>query len=202
VAGWEKLMSSDHETTPSGTPTVASFLERDAGVRVAECYQCGKCTAGCPAASEMDHPPSVVLRLLQMEMPSSDARVLASKAIWMCVGCETCVTRCPNEVNLPRVMDALRQKAAELEVAHADARDIMAFHHSFLDSVESHGRLYELGFLVDYKLRTGHLLQDMLLAPPTFAKGKMGLLPHRLPAQETVARIFERARALKKETGT
>jgi heterodisulfide reductase subunit C len=202
VAGREKLMSSDHESTANGTPSVASLIERETGVRVAECYQCGKCTAGCPAASEMDQPPSVVLRLLQMETPSSDERVLASNAIWMCVACETCVTRCPNEVNLPRVMDALRQEAAERKVEHADAADILAFHRSFLDSVEAHGRLYEFGFLVDYKLRTGHLLQDMLLAPPTFAKGKMGLLPHRLPAQETVARIFERARALKKETGT
>ena len=40
-------------------------LEHEAGVIISRCYQCGKCTAGCVLAEEMDFPPSFLVRLLQ-----------------------------------------------------------------------------------------------------------------------------------------
>ena len=183
-------------TTHPGTPRLAEQLQAETKVAVARCYQCGKCSAGCPMAGEMDHPPSRLLRLAQTGEPRHEAALLASRAIWLCLGCETCVSRCPNEVDLPRAIDFFREQALASGVAHRDARAILAFHRAFLGAVERHGRLYELELIARYKLATGRLMQDVTLAPSMFAKGKIGLLPHRVKGREALARIFDRAEAL------
>jgi len=148
----------------------------------------------------MDHAPSELLRMLQLELPEQEGRVLGSQAIWMCIGCQTCISRCPKEVDLPRALDFLRRESLEQGRVHPDARDIVAFHRAFLSSIARHGRLFELGTVVGYKLRTGHLLQDAALAPAMLAKGKLGLVPHGGDAQAAAA-IFERARAVAEEAG-
>ena len=47
-------------------------LEHKTGVIVSHCYQCGKCTAGCVLAEEMDFPPSLLVRLLQTKTAEND----------------------------------------------------------------------------------------------------------------------------------
>ncbi|GAI09389.1 unnamed protein product [marine sediment metagenome] len=69
------------------------------------CYQCGKCSAGCPSISEMDISPCEIIRLVQL---GQEKEVLNSKTIWICSSCFTCVTRCPKGVDLAKVMEALR----------------------------------------------------------------------------------------------
>jgi heterodisulfide reductase subunit C len=186
------MHTTDHTTTGSLT----ARLERATSVRTAHCYQCGKCSAGCPMAEEMDHPPSRLLRLLQTGEPQHEAVVLRSSAIWLCLGCETCVSRCPNDVDLPRAIDFLREQAIAAGAAHPAAKPILAFHRAFLGGIARHGRLYELELIALYKMATGRLLQDLELAPSMLAKGKMGLLPHRARSREAVARIVTRAAAL------
>ncbi len=185
---------SHHDASPSSSRTLAGRLEHATGVRVSRCYQCGKCSAGCPVADEMDLPPSRLLRLLQTDEPQHEAAALRSRAIWLCLGCETCVSRCPNEVDLPRAIDHLRGEAVASGVAQRDTCDILAFHRAFLDTIRGHGRLYELGLIARYKLKTGHLLQDVAVAPSMLAKGKIGLLPHRA-RDRAVARVFRQADA-------
>ena len=70
------------------------------------CYQCGKCSAGCPSISEMDISPGEIIRLVQL---GQEKEVLDSKTIWICASCFTCVTRCPKGVDLAKIMEALRQ---------------------------------------------------------------------------------------------
>lgn len=182
-----------HDTAAAAPRTLAGRLESATGVRVSRCYQCGKCTAGCPVADEMDETPSRLLRLLQTDRPAHERRALASHAIWLCLGCETCVSRCPNEVDVPRAIDHLRGEAVAKGLAHRDAGDILAFHRAFLATVGGRGRLYELELIARYKLATGHLLQDVAVAPSMFAKGKIGLLPHRVRDGGT-RRLFAAAR--------
>ena len=191
---------SHHNVSLSAHQSLAAQLEKESEVSVADCYQCGKCTAGCPAAEDMDVAPSQVLRLLQTEERKHEERALRSLSIWMCIGCETCVTRCPQEVDLPRAMDFLRQEALERNMASQAADDIVAFHRAFLRSIERAGRLFELGMVGDYKLRTGHFFKDIGIAPTMFFKGKLGLVPHRGANKREVAEIFARARAAKKAT--
>lgn len=182
-----------HDATTEAPRTLASRLEAATGVRVSHCYQCGKCTAGCPVADEMDETPSRLLRLLQTGRPAHERRALASRAIWLCLGCETFVSRCPNEVDVPKAIDHLRVEAVEQRLAHRESRDILAFHRAFLGTIGGRGRLYELELIARYKLATGHLLQDVALAPAMFAKGKIGLLPHRVRDRAT-SRIFAATR--------
>jgi heterodisulfide reductase subunit C len=143
-------------------------------------------------AAEMDVTPSRLLRLLQTGRADHETRALSSLALWLCVGCETCVSRCPNEVDLPRVVDRLRVEALTRGLAHRDAGDVVAFHRAFLRTIGGRGRLYELELIARYKLATAHLLQDVAVAPAMFARGKIGLLPHRVRDRVT-RRLFAAA---------
>lgn len=175
-------------------PTLADRVEADTGQSAFDCYQCGKCTAGCPLATEMDYAPHQILRLLQADLPGMEAEVLASAAIWLCLTCETCVSRCPQEVDLPKIMDRLREESRARGVSHPKAKDILAFHDAFLGSIEKGGRLHEVGLIVAYKLKTMHLLQDVAVAPKLLARGKLSILPHSIEGQDAVARIFEKCK--------
>jgi heterodisulfide reductase subunit C len=75
------------------------------GQALLACNQCGKCSAGCPVVFAMDRLPSQVLRLAQLGMEEA----LEADTIWICASCQTCLSRCPRGVDLPRVMEALRQ---------------------------------------------------------------------------------------------
>jgi heterodisulfide reductase subunit C2 len=130
--------------------------------------------------------------MLQPGWPDLDQEVLRSEGIWLCMACETCVTRCPQEVDLPKVVDFLRTEAVRLGVAHPRSRDILAFHHAFLDSIRVTGRLFEVGLVADYKVRSFHFLKDVLLAPKLYVRGKLGLLPHVIKDRSAMKRIFSR----------
>jgi heterodisulfide reductase subunit C len=183
-------MSAPHDSTQADS--LAAKIKAATGVSLARCYQCGKCAAGCPLGEDMDLPPCQVLRLLQYGFPELDRQVLSCEAIWLCVACETCVTRCPQEVDIPKVMDFLREEAVALGVAHPRSRDILAFHRSFLDSIKYTGRLFEIGLVAGYKLRSRHLLKDVMLAPRMYVRGKLGLLPHMVKDKAGIRRIFQR----------
>lgn len=84
-------------------------VELISGEDLLACNQCGKCSAGCPAAFSMELLPSQVIRLAQLGIED----VLDSETIWVCASCLTCMARCPKGVDLARVMEALRQIALE-----------------------------------------------------------------------------------------
>ena len=91
-------------------------VEEISGQALLACNQCGKCSAGCPVVAAMDILPSQVIRMAQLVMEE----VLESNTIWICASCLTCVTRCPKGVDLPRLMEALRQIALRQGIAKLD----------------------------------------------------------------------------------
>ena len=183
-------MNSATQHAPANT--LAGRVEEATGVKLAHCYQCGKCAAGCPVSDQMDLPPCQVFRFLQLGFAELDQKVLRSEGIWLCLACETCSSRCPQEVDITKVMDFLRQEALRLDVAHPKSKDILAFHRAFLDSIHYTGRLYEVGLVADYKLRSLHFLKDVALAPRMYLKGKLGLLPHTIKDRKGVSDLFAR----------
>ena len=75
------------------------------GEDLLSCYQCGKCSAGCPMVFAMDVLPNQIIRLAQLGLEEDIAK---SETIWLCASCTTCAARCPRGVDLSRVMEALR----------------------------------------------------------------------------------------------
>lgn len=170
--------------------TLSDVVREQVGVDVNKCYQCGKCTAGCAMAEEMDYPPSYLMRLLQTRQEENDKKVLSSKAIWYCLNCENCIGRCPKEVDIPVVMDYLREEALKRRCVHREAKQILSFHRAFLDSIRLFGRSYELGLVADFKLRTFRLMQDVRKVPALLKKGKLRLQPERIKNIQAIRRMF------------
>ena len=91
-------------------------VEEISGQNLLACNQCGKCSAGCPVVAAMDILPNQVIRMAQLGMEE----VLESNTIWICASCLTCSTRCPKGVDVPRLMEALRQIALRQGVTELD----------------------------------------------------------------------------------
>jgi heterodisulfide reductase subunit C len=171
--------------------TLSRNVCESTGVNSARCYQCGKCSAGCPVAEDMDFTSNTVMRMLQVEEDETDKKLLQSQAIWLCVSCEMCISRCPMEIDIPKVMDYLRQHSLKKGLQNKDAnRNIIPFHRSFLDMIHFTGRSYEIGLVVDYKLRSKKILQDILLAPKLLLRGKLPIIPEAVKDRKNIKRIF------------
>lgn len=161
--------------------TFRSQVEAISGQSILACYQCGECTAGCPVAYTADLMPNQVTRMVQL----GQRDVLSSSMIWLCVGCETCATRCPKGVELSRVMDALREIA---DISREPK--IRKFHEAFLGSVGHMGRVHEVSMLAVYKLRTLNFFSDIFLGIRMFFKGKLALMPKTISGTGEVRRII------------
>lgn len=155
-------------------------------IDVQACYQCGRCSAGCPVGEFFDLPVMEVVRLAAY---GQEQPLLASATIWLCAACETCATRCPNGIDIAGLMDVLRSLALKKGLAPAEPR-IAALHRSFLGSIRHWGRAYEIGMIVGYKMRSGDLFGDMKLGLQMFGKGKLKLLPDGIKGRDEVGRIF------------
>ena len=176
-----------------------SDVERLAGTTVGDCYQCGKCSAGCPMADRMDLMPNQVIRLVQL---GKIEKAMRAEAIWKCVSCMTCSTRCPKEVRCAEVMDALRQLSVEQGIASEPRRRTILFQQAFLDNIRRNGRLCELDLVRTFKTRAFFrdgslplLFKDTLLAPKMMKRGKLHLFGQKVKDCGIVDRIFERCKA-------
>ena len=152
----------------------AKEISERSGQDLSRCYQCGKCSAGCPSVEWFDWPNHGVIRKIQL---GAKDELLKSHAIWMCVGCETCGTRCPNDIYISQLMDALRNMALEEGVKPAEPA-VMTFHKAFTGSVSRFGRVHELSMLMEYKLKSKDYFSDLGAGMKLFAKGK---IPFMLP---------------------
>jgi heterodisulfide reductase subunit C2 len=176
-----------------------SRIEHLAETRLADCYQCGKCSAGCPMAERMDLLPNQLVRLAQLGQID---RASGAEAPWQCVSCLTCTARCPKSVDCAAVIDALRQLAVERGIVPAGRRRTVLFQQEFLANIRRNGRLREMELVGRFKLRAfladrsiPLLLKDALLAPKMFQRGKLHLVGERVKDRGVVERIFSRCEA-------
>ena len=176
--------------------TMTAPLSSLAHTRVQDCYQCGKCTAGCPVAERMDMAPNQIVRLTQIGL---EDKAMRGDAIWECVSCLTCTTRCPKSVDCAAIMDVLRQLAIQQGVAAPAQRRIYLFQRAFLQNIRRFGRLNELELVRQFKtsvffkdLSIPFLLKDALLGPKMLQRGKLHLVGEKVRDRAVVDRIFER----------
>ena len=154
------------------TDSLKRQLEQTTGNNYACCYQCGKCTAGCPAGGFMDNPPARIMRLVQAGYVEE---AMQSDSLWYCIGCMTCTARCPQNMEIAGTMDAVREMALKSGIVSSDKAKklVTAFHTSFLNTVRKSGRLQELALVNSYKLRTRTFLQDAGAGLKMMKQGKI-----------------------------
>ncbi len=178
----------------SAASKLAETIRHATGCNVVECYQCGKCTAGCPMAKYMDLMPSQIMRQAQIGDDEATDRLLKSNAIWLCLGCLTCTQRCPQKLDPAAVIDALREMSNERGAVSAKQRKVLAFHKAFLKCVEETGRMGEVPLTSLYKMTSGDLFSDVLMAPLMLTRGKLPLVPKVIRGRKAVKRIFAACR--------
>lgn len=161
---------------------LARHVQGQCGENVYLCYQCNKCTAGCPVGEHFDLAPHQILRAAQL---GQKELILNSKTIWLCAACEICATRCPQGIDITRIMDVLKITALQ-EGVPPRAQAVPFFYKAALHSIRPLGRMYELGLMGELYLRlflAGQLdlrqltHYDLPLAWHMLRAGKLGLLP-------------------------
>ena len=159
---------------------LAGEVNEVSGASPMRCYQCAKCSSGCPVAAGGDFKPHELVRMVQTDQRQA---VLSSRFIWECTSCHTCATRCPQQVDVAGMIDALREMSRRAgSVAPSTA--VPVFNELFLDAVRERGRIFELGLMVGFKLRTGRLFEDVGKAPMMLAKGKLPLSAPRVAGKD------------------
>ncbi|MHB1458733.1 MAG: 4Fe-4S dicluster domain-containing protein [Armatimonadota bacterium] len=181
---------TDDRIVLSGDNNFRDKISKQSGQDIIACYQCGECTAGCPVAYKADISPNQISRLVQL---GQEKAALESSMIWLCVGCETCATRCPRGIELSKVMDTLRENAIESGCAVGE-QNIKTFHDTFLSSVQRGGRIHEISMLGEYKLRTLDLFTDIFMGMKMFCKGKLAIEPSVIKDRKNLKRIFKKAK--------
>jgi heterodisulfide reductase subunit C len=174
---------------------LAQDLQSKTGENVMLCYQCRKCTLGCPSAYAMKMKPHELMRALQLGLTEE---VYWSGTVWICLSCETCNTRCPQDINILRVIDGLREMAKNVEYYDPQPA-IPAMHRIFLSLVERFGKVYELGLALWINLKMMTPFKDIDMASPMFMKGKLKPLPHFSGGRKELRQVMARIRALEKE---
>lgn len=162
-------------------------IESESGQVLAKCYQCGNCTAGCPMAFTFDIPVSRIMRLIQAGQRDV---VLSSTSLSLCVSCETCTERCPNSIDIAKIMDICRHLSQR--EGKSRKHGVLSFKKAFMHSLRMNGRMHEIGTMLEFILRTGRIFTDVDLVPKILPKGKMSILPHRTSGKKEVQNIMER----------
>jgi len=134
------------------------------GENIKKCFSCGTCTAGCPVREVTDrYNPR---RIIRMAILGLKKEVLSGPFIWLCSSCYTCFERCPQNVKIPELMNAIKNIAVREGYLPSSLRNQ-------LDLLSSFGRLIEVTDFENEKRRELNL-------PPIRAK------------TEDVKKIFEK----------
>lgn len=141
--------------------------EAESGVNINACYGCKKCSNGCPLTFAMDLHPYQIVRYVQFGL---EEKLKNCETLWVCSSCQTCLTRCPNEVDLPRMMDYLKETVVK-EKRSVNQKNTVLFHQSFLKEIKARGRIFETGLMTRYIILSGDFINPSM----AIKHGKLGL---------------------------
>ena len=187
-------MSLENEAVAFDTSYAAGCAEKS-GVDIFACYQCEKCTNGCPLAFAMDVMPHAIIRMMQAGLMDE---VEDAVTPWVCASCETCVTRCPNNIDVPRLMDFLKQEAIKKDI-EPKVPEVAAFHKTFMDNIRLFGRVQETALMGAYQLKAIHsaadltsptVIENVKLGLKMVAKGRMSLIPKFAKGKARIKKLF------------
>lgn len=154
---------------------LAQRLKDEIGQNAYLCYQCVKCTSGCPVAEFFDWQPNQILRAVQL---GQEDLVFEAESPWLCASCQTCTTRCPQSLDITAIMEFLTREALARGY-RPKIPAVQIFNEAFMRQVHLWGRAYELGLFAEMNLRTGDLTNNLDLGIKMLGKGKVSVLPGR-----------------------
>lgn len=163
-------------------------INQRSGQTIQRCYFCKKCASGCPVLSYYDYYPYELFRMVQFGLREE---VLGSSTIWICSACGTCTARCPNDIDIVKTMDTLKEMSIEEGIKAGDSK-IRLFHNLFLSCTKRFGRLHEATLLGFLKFRTGDLFKDIGLGAKLMKRGKLPLFPTKIKGTEEIKEIFRK----------
>ncbi len=172
-------------------PSFRKQVEEYSGQKVSACFQCEKCTNGCPVSFAMDIVPHKTIRSVHLGLKE---QVLNSDTIWVCASCETCTTRCPNGIDIAHIMDSLRQ-ISQSEGYTPSKKTVPVLDKSFTGSIKRWGRVHEMEMAALYTLKAEGLAslinQGKTQGLDMMRKGKMKILPYRFTPHSQIKGIFK-----------
>lgn len=137
------------------------------------CYQCGKCSNGCPLVEEMDMFPHLVIHLASLGM---EDKILNTETPWICASCYACAVKCPNDIEIPAIMSRLKQMAMEKGIK-PKRNDIYKFHKTFTNDILRRGKVHEFRIMMEYNMRLGKPFKNAALGPKMLLKNKLYFRP-------------------------
>jgi heterodisulfide reductase subunit B len=152
---------------------LANRIQEATGENVFLCYHCTKCTSGCPLSQHFDLAPNQVMRATQLGM---EGLIFDSRSPWLCASCQTCTTRCPQGIDIARVMDFIVGEAMAKGIK-PKVPEVALFNKVFLRDIDILGRSYELGLIVEMNLRTKQPFKDLDLGFEMIKHRKINFLP-------------------------
>lgn len=158
----------------TATCTPSGVLATKVGAGCAEnpykCYQCKKCTAGCPVAGYAGLHPAQIMRAVQLGQYDM---ILDDKFIWLCTGCQTCTTRCPQGIDIAAIMDELKIIARQEGRVPADVPSAKMLELNY-NSFVRWGRMWEVELIaLDVLKRPSSVTSWLSLGPKMLLKNKI-----------------------------
>lgn len=124
------------------------------GETLLRCFQCGTCTASCPISEiEAEYNPRRFIRKAVLGLDD----VLENDFIWLCATCNNCIERCPQGVEVNKVVNAIKNLAIK------EGR-VLEYIKAVDGLLREHGRLYAVGEL-EKKKRVRESLPDIIENP-------------------------------------
>jgi len=171
-------------------------IEALSGQDVNLCFQCSKCSSGCPLVHRMDLKPAQVVHCIRLNLEDV---VLNSSAIWFCAACETCASRCPQGLEPAAMMSAARILAIRKGIA-PKVPEVATFYETFVENMQMFGRISDLTLVAALKLKTEDLFSDIPLGLKLFERGKLS--PLKLPSGAShFRRIYQRVEQVEGGSG-
>jgi heterodisulfide reductase subunit C len=161
---------------------------QNCGVDITHCLECGKCSGGCSNAHIFDFTPRKIVQMIKV---GDEERLLHMDALWTCVACQLCVDRCPSGIDIPRLMDYLREKAITRGILPTRPA-VELFQRLMLDEVNNRGRVSELYLMMNFNLKSGQYLNNAELGPQMLLKGKLNPFPARVKKIDKLRRLFHK----------
>ena len=170
-------------------------LKEKLDIDIEACLECGKCSGGCSNGHIFDYTPRKIVQLVKL----GDEETLAGMdALWICLSCQLCLDRCPSGIDIPRILDYLREKAVTRGVK-ASRPDVHLFMELMLEEARDKGRVSEVPLMIRFKRKTGQYLKDAGLGFKMFLKGKLSPFPSRMQKPEGLKKLLSERKSEKKD---